>query len=59
MVLIMCSIVMAYLLAMAVNVELIKNKAQRDYYVFTLVSLKGVAFFLSCIENKGWRTKLR
>ena len=50
---------MAYLLAMAVNVELIKNKAQRDYYVFTLVSLKGVAFFLSCIENKGWRTKLR
>ena len=55
----MCTILMAYQLVMAFNVELIKNKAQSEYYVFTLVSLKGVAFFLSCIENKGWRTKLR
>ena len=46
MVLIMCTILMAYLLAMAVIVELIKNKAQRVYYMSTLVSLK-VAFFLS------------
>ena len=38
-------------------VVLIKNKAQREYYMFTLVSLK-VAFFLSCIKNTGWRTKL-
>ena len=40
---------MAYLLVMAVIVELIKNKAQREYYMFTLVSLK-VVFFLSCIK---------
>ena len=58
MVLIMCTILMAYLLAMAVIVELIKNKAQREYYMSTLVSLK-VAFLLSCIKNKGWRTTLR
>ena len=37
---------MAYLLVMAVIVVLIKNKAQREYYMSTLVSLK-VAFFLS------------
>ena len=58
MVLIMCIVLMAYVLAMAVIVVLIKNKAQREYYMSTLVSLK-VAFFLSCIKNKGWRTKLR
>ena len=46
MVLIMCTILMAYLLAMAVIVEFIKNKAQREYYMSTLISLK-VAFFLS------------
>ena len=48
---------MAYLLVMVVIVVLIKNKAQRENYMSTLVSLK-VAFFLSCIKNKGWRTKL-
>ena len=58
MVLIMCIVLMAYVLAMAVIVVLIKNKAQREYYMSTLVSLK-VAFFLSCIKNTGWRTKLR
>ena len=58
MVPIMCTILMAYLLVMAFIVELIKNKAQREYYMSTLVSLK-VAFFLSCIKNTGWRTKLR
>ena len=58
MVLIMCIVLMAYLLVMAVIVVLIKNKAQREYYMSTLVSLK-VAFFLSCIKNTGWRTKLR
>ena len=52
MVLIMCIVLMAYLLVMAVIVALIKNKAQREYYMSTLVSLK-VAFFLSCIKNKG------
>ena len=54
----MCIVFMAYLLVMAVIVVLIKNKAQREYYMSTLVSLK-VAFFLSCIKNTGWRTKLR
>ena len=55
----MCTILMAYPLVMAVIiVELIKNKAQREYYMFTLVLLK-VPFSLSCIKNKGWRTKLR
>ena len=49
---------MAFLLVMVVIVVVIKNKAQREYYMSTLVSLR-VAFFLSCIENKGWRTKLR
>ena len=59
MVLIMCTILMVYLLiVMAVIVVLIKNKAQKEYYVSTLVSLK-MAFFLSCTKNKGWRTKLR
>ena len=58
MVLIMCIVLMAHLLVMAVIVVLIKNKAQREYYISTLVSLK-VAFFLSCIKNTGWRTKLR
>ena len=43
---------------MAVIVVLIENKAQREYYISTLVSLR-VAFFLSCIKNEGWRTKLR
>ena len=43
---------------MAVIVVLIKNKAQREYYMSTLVSLR-VAFFLSCITNEGWRTKLK
>ena len=53
-VLIMCTILMVYLLiVMAVIVEPIKNKAQREYYMSTLVSLK-LAFFLSCIKNKGW-----
>ena len=51
-VLIMCSILMAYLLVMAVIVVLIKNRAQREYYMSTLVSLK-VVFFLSFIKNKG------
>ena len=51
MVLIMCTILMAYLLVMAVIVVLIKNKAQREYYMSTLVSFK-VAFFLSCVKNK-------
>ena len=51
MVLIMCTILMAYVLVMAVIVVLIKNKAQKEYYMSTLVSLK-VAFFLSCIKNK-------
>ena len=56
-VLIMCTILVVYLLiVMAVIVVLIKNKAQREYYMSTLVSLK-VAFFLSCIKNKGWKTK--
>ena len=54
----MCIVLMAYLLVMAVIVVQIKNKAQREYYMSTLVSLK-VAFFLSCIKNTGWRTKLR
>ena len=58
-VVIMCSILMAYLLVMAVIVVLIKNKAQREYYVFTLVSLNVAFFFLSCIKNTEWRTKLR
>ena len=58
MVLIMCTILLAYLLATAVIAVLIKNKAQSEYCMSTLVSLK-VAFFLSCIKNKGWRTKLR
>ena len=58
MVLIMCSILMAYLLVIAFIVVQIKNKAQREYYMSTLVSLK-VAFLLSCIKNKGWRTTLR
>ena len=38
--------------------DLKKKKAQREYYMSTLVLLK-VAFFLSRIKNKGWRTKLR
>ena len=54
----MCIVLMAYLLVMAVIVVLIKNKAQREYYMSTLVSLR-VAFFLSCITNEGWRTKLK
>ena len=49
---------MAYLLVIAFIVVQIKNKAQREYYMSTLVSLK-VAFFLSCIKNTGLRTKLR
>ena len=36
---------MAYLLVMAVIVVMIKSKAQREYYMSTLVLLK-VAFFL-------------
>ena len=51
MVLIMCIILMAYLLVMAVIVVLIKNKAQREYYKSTLVSLK-VPSFLSCIKQR-------
>ena len=37
---------MAYLLAMAVIMELIKNKAQREYYMSTLLSLKVPLFSL-------------
>ena len=51
MVPIMCTILMVYLLIVLVFIAvLIKNKAQREYYMYTLVSLK-VAFFLSCIKN--------
>ena len=52
MVLIMCTILMVCLFVMAVFVVLIKNKAQREYYMSTLVSLK-VAFFLVLKINDG------
>ena len=42
---------MAYLLVIAFIVVQIKNKAQREYYMSTLVSLK-VACFLSFLYQK-------
>ena len=57
-VLMMCSILMAYLLAMAVIMELIKNKAQREYYMSTLLSLK-VPLFLYCIKKYRMENKIK
>ena len=56
MVLIMCSILMAYLLVMAVIVVLIKNKESITCPLY--FHSKWLSFFL-VLKNTGWRTKLR
>ena len=55
-VLIMCSILMAYLLVMAVIVVLIKNKESITCPLY--FHSKWLSFFY-VLKNTGWRTKLR
>ena len=43
---------------MAVIMELIKNKAQREYYMSTLLSLK-VPLFLYCIKKYRMENKIK